>query len=79
MASRTRDLMYKNGKLFRMLNERMAGLFLDVNTKSLRSDMTFRVREIATQMMKYLSQLSPTATTATREELPVNFSLVICN
>ena len=40
MASRTRDSIYKNEKLFlRILDERTAGLFLDADTESLRSDM----------------------------------------
>ena len=61
-ASRARDSMYKNGKLFRrMLDERKAGSvlsggFLDGDTESLGCGVTLWMREIATQMMKYQSQ-----------------------
>ena len=46
MASRTRDSMYKNEKLFRrILHERTAGLLLDADTGSLESDMTLGERD----------------------------------
>ena len=78
MASRTKDLMYKNEKLFRRnLDERTAGLLLDADTESLRSDMTLGERD--RNPNDVISVPSPTAITATREELPVNFGLVICN
>ena len=70
--------MYKNRKLFRrLLDERTAGLLLDAYTESLGSDMTLGERD--GDPNDEIPVPSPTATTATREELPVNFGLVICN
>ena len=76
MSSRTRDSLYKNGKLFRrMLDERTAGLLLDADTESLGSDMTLGEKDRDSNDEKPVP--SPTPTTATRKELPVNFGLVI--
>ena len=56
MASRTRDSMYENEKLFRrILDERTAGFLLDADTK-VWDPICLWVREIATQMTKYQSQ-----------------------
>ena len=80
MASHTRDLMYKNEKLFwGILDERTAGLLLDANTESLGSDMTLGERDRNPNDEIHVPVPSPTAITATREELSVNFGLVICN
>ena len=77
MASRTRE-MYKNEKLLRrILDERTAGLLLDADTECLGSDMTLPERD--RNPNDEIPVPSPTAITATREELPVNFGLVICN
>ena len=73
MASRTKDSMYKNEKLFRrMLDERTAGLLPDTDTESLRSDMTLGERD--RNPNDEIPVPSPTAITATREELPVKAS-----
>ena len=71
--------MYKNGELLRrMLDEKTAGLplvgFLDADTKNLGSDVTFDERDGDPN-----DEISVPSTTATREELPVNFGLVIGN
>ena len=77
MASRTRE-MYKNEKLLRrILDERTAGLLLDADTECLGSDMTLPERD--RNPNDEIPVPSPTAITATREELPVNFGLAICN
>ena len=70
--------MYKNEKLFRKIpDERTTGLLLDADTENLRSDMTWGERDRKPNDVILFP--SPTAITATREELPVNFGLVICN
>ena len=60
-----------------MLDERTTGLLLVVDTENLGSDMTLGERD--RDPNEEIPVPSTTATTATREELPLNFSSVICN
>ena len=78
MASCARDSMYKNGALFECwMREGLPSVgFLDADTESgIRWTLDERDRNPNDE----ISVPSPTATTATREELPVNFGLVIWN
>ena len=69
--------MYKNEKLFRrMLGKRTAGLLLGADTESLGSDVTLGERDRDPN-----DEIQVPSPTATSEELPENFGLVIiiCN
>ena len=79
MASHARDSINKNSELFRrMLDERTARLpsvgFLDADTENLGYNVTLDERDRDSN-----DEILVSCPTATREEPPVNFGLVICN